>query len=207
MKKGFYIVFEGMVGTGKSTQSKKLAHFLERQFPQKEIVWTYEPGGSEVADAIRRVVQATSFREEMDPTAEAYLYAASRAQTLRKIVKPALERNAIVISDRSFITSLAFQGLGRGIGLDFTLEINKSAIQAAIPDLVILLKLPPEESLKRVLDIKGDKFESESLDFFRRVVKGYQKISRLPMFKGRWIDTNADGNISDVFYKVLKRIA
>jgi len=95
---GFYIIFEGCHGTGKTTQSKKLFEFLKKKFPHKEIIWTREPGGGEITESIRKLVQGTKFSEEMDPHCEAYLYAASRAQSLRRIVKPVLEKNGISFS-------------------------------------------------------------------------------------------------------------
>ena len=124
--KGIYIVFEGIVGTGKSTQAKILYDFLKEKNKNREIILTKEPGGTEIADEIRKIAQATKFNEDMNPVCEAYLYAASRAQSLRKIVKPALEKGSIVISDRSFISSLAYQGAARKIGIEKVLEINKS---------------------------------------------------------------------------------
>lgn len=113
-KKGLYIVFEGIVRTGKSTQAKLLANHLRNDFPNKEIVLTYEPGGTEIADAIRVLAQGTRFREEMDPICEAYLYASARSQSLRKIVRPTLEHGGIVIADRSYLSSVAYQGGGAG---------------------------------------------------------------------------------------------
>lgn len=195
------------MGTGKSTQSKKLSEFLKTKFPNKEIIWTFEPGGDEIAKAIRQVVQATQFTQKMEAVCEAYLYASSRAQTLRTIVQSGLARGAIVISDRSFITSLAYQGFGRKMGTDFILEINKAAIEAASPDVIVFLNLDPVNALKRASDAQGDKFETENLDFYERVIKGYKKISRLPMFKGKWSDVDAEGDISDVFTKILKKIS
>lgn len=206
MKRGFYIVFEGVVGTGKTTHAKKLFEFLKKTFPRREIVWTREPGGGEIGEAIRKLVQATPFREEMDAVCEAYLYAASRAQTLRRVPQPVLKRGGLVISDRSFITSLAYQGFARKLGVEKTLEINKIAVEEAQPDLILFLKLSPEEGLKRASDREGDKWEGLDLEFFKKVEKGYEKISKLPQFKKRWINVPADREISDVFYKILKRI-
>lgn len=206
MKKGFYLVFEGIVGTGKTTQSKKLYEFLRPKFPQRPVLWTHEPGGGEVANAIRKVVQATKFEEEMDPVCEAYLYAASRAQTLRTVVKPILNQNGLVVSDRSFITSLAYQGHARGVGLERILTINQSALGNALPDLVLFLKLDPKIGAQRTFDKEGDRWESRDLTFFEEVQKGYQKISRLPLFKDKWMNIDARGNISEVFDKILKKI-
>ena len=165
-KKGLYIVFEGIVGSGKTTQSKLLAEKIKG-------VWTREPGGSEIADSIRKVVQGTKFKEEMDSICEQYLYAASRAQTLRKIVKPALNKNKNVVADRSFFTSIAYQGFGRGLGLKKVLEINKTAIANLWPNKVFFIDLPLSEALKRISDVEGDKFELLGEDFFKKCRRGY----------------------------------
>ncbi|MBP7859547.1 dTMP kinase, partial [Patescibacteria group bacterium] len=143
-RKGLYIAFEGVVACGKTTQSKLLQKNLQNRFPNKQNIWTREPGGSEISDAIREVVQATPFVEEMDPVCEAYLYAASRAQTLRNVVFPTLTQNGIVIADRSFVTSLAFQGFARGLGIEVVLGINEIAIEGFIPDLVFYINLDPQ---------------------------------------------------------------
>lgn len=205
-RNGFYIVFEGVVGTGKTTQSKKLTEFLKRKFPQKEVIWTYEPGGTEIAKAIRKVVQGTSFSEEMEPICEAYLYAAARAQSLRKLTKPVLERGGIVLSDRSFLTSLAYQGVGRGLKWETVMEINRIALANLEPDLIIYLDLELRMGLARTFDKQGDKFESEELKFFERVDRGYKKLSRAPLFSEKWLTVSAVGEIENVFHKVLQKI-
>jgi len=203
---GFYIIFEGCHGTGKTTQSKKLFEFLKKKFPHKEIIWTREPGGGEITESIRKLVQGTKFSEEMDPHCEAYLYAASRAQSLRRIVKPVLEKNGIVIQDNSFITSLAYQGAARKLGFETCLAINEIALGGTLPDLVIHLSLDLQASRARTLDADGDKFEKLGIEFDKRIETGYKKTSKLTMFKGKWINVNAEGDITDVFNKILKRI-
>lgn len=202
MSRGTYIVFEGVVGTGKTTQSKLLVERLKVAHSDREIVWTREPGGSEIAEAIRTVVQATPFEEKMHPICEAYLYAAARAQSLRAVVKPALERGAIVIADRSFCTSVAWQGAARGLGTDLVLAINEIAIRDCIPDLVIEIDLDPDIGLKRTFDAKGDKFESMPADFFRRCQEGYRELSEHPMFAGTWHRISGEGSIEEVSAKV-----
>jgi len=179
MKKGFYIVFEGIVGSGKTTQSKLLLEKMQAKFPKREVIWTKEPGGSEIANEIRRVVQGTKFEEEMDPVCEQYLYAASRAQTLRCVVTPVLKKGGIVISDRSFFTSIANQGFGRGLGLKKVLEINKSAVDGIWPDKVIVVDTQMDVALSRVKDHGGDKFESYSKDFYCKVHNGYKATAKL----------------------------
>lgn len=178
MKKGVYIVFEGIVGSGKTTVSKLLFGVLRENFPRRKIVWTREPGGSEVSNAIRAVVQATKFNEEMDPVAEAYLYAAARAHSLRTLVRPILDKKGVVIADRSFFTSVAFQGFGRGLGIDRVLKINEEAVDGLWPDRVFFIDLNIEKALGRTTDIDGDKFERIDKAFFHRAREGFLKVAK-----------------------------
>ncbi len=177
-RKGIYIVFEGIVGCGKTTQVNLLADLLRVKFPQSEIITNREPGGTEIAREIRKLVQATDFNEEMEPVCEQYLYAASRAQSLRKVVEPALKRGAIVISDRSFFTSLVNQGFGRGLGIEKVLEINKNAVENLWPDLVLLIDIDIKTSLSRIKDHDGDKFEKYDEKFYHKVHHGYRVITK-----------------------------
>ncbi|MEM3374284.1 MAG: dTMP kinase [Candidatus Woesearchaeota archaeon] len=195
-----YIVFEGIVGCGKSTQARLLFSFLNEKYPNS-VLLTKEPGGSEVADSIRKIAQGTSFNEEMNPYTEAYLYAASRAQTLRNVVLPNLNQGKIVISDRSFLSSLAFQGYGRNLGFENVLLINKVAV-SVMPGLVIYLDVPPEIAVKRANDKKGDKFESMNLEFHNRVLKGYEEIFKRNLVPYVKIDGNR--KIEQVFEDVKK---
>lgn len=203
---GFYIIFEGCHGTGKTTQSKKLFKFLKKKFPSKEIIWTREPGGSEIAESIRKLVQGTKFSEEMDPYCEAYLYAASRAQTLRRAVKPILEKNGIVIQDNSFVTGMAYQGFARGLGFKTFLEINNTALDNIFPDAIIYLDLSLQISRARTLDKEGDKFENADIKFIKNVERGYKKISKMPLFRDKWFTVKAEGEIEEVFYRIFKKI-
>jgi len=198
-----YIVFEGVVGIGKTTLSKKLYQYLKRKYPDKKVVWTYEPGGTEIAKKIRECVQGTQYTEEMESICEAYLYAASRAQSLRAIVKPVIDKGGIVISDRSFVSALANEGYGRNDGVQRIMEINENAIGKIFPDLVIYLNLDPKLAISRVSDSKGDKFEKYGLDFYNKVVKGYKEISKMKMFKNKWINVDVTAKTADENFKVL----
>ncbi len=171
-KKGLYIVFEGMVGSGKSTQVKLLADRLKKEFPKKLIVVTKEPGGSEIADHIRKVVQGTNFDEVIEPICEQYLYASSRAQTLRRVVRPNLDKGGIVIADRSFFTSIANQGFGHKLGFKTVMEINKIAVGDMWPYKVILLDVPMKKCLSRLSDGEGDRLETLGTAFYKRVKEG-----------------------------------
>ena len=211
MPRGLYIVFEGVVGTGKTTQSKLLVEDLKERFPDREIVWTREPGGSPIAEAIRTVVQGTTFPEPMDPMCEVYLYAAARAQSLRAVVKPVLDRGGIVVSDRSFCTSVAFQGGGRAfrgggiqMEVEHVLKVNESAIEGFIPDIIIEIDLDPEIGLQRTFDKTGDKFESMPVEFFRKCIEGYCELSQNPRFAPIWKRVNGEGSMEEVEERIAE---
>lgn len=197
-----YLIIEGAWGSGKTTQAKKLVEYIKKTYPNKEVVYTREPGGSEIAEAIRKLVQGTKFNDKMEAVCDAYLYAAARAESLRKVVLPVIRRNGIVISDRSFITSLAIQGVGQGFGIDKVLEINKAAIEGVNFDFVFYLDIDIKTAKDRTFDSDGDKFENETMDFATQTIDGYHKISKLDMFSNKWINVDAKGEIDEVFEKV-----
>ncbi|NBS68536.1 dTMP kinase [bacterium] len=201
-----YIIFEGVVGTGKTTQSKMLQEALQGYFPKKEVLWTREPGGSEIAEAIRKVVQGTVFQEEMDPTCEAYLYAAARAQSLRAAVLPVLERGGIVIADRSVITSVAWQGYGRGMGKEKIMKMNAFATEGIAPDVIFYLRSNLEEALGRTFDAAGDKFEKFPKAFFEMCERGYEEIKSDLRFVSQWEDIDARGTREEVHGRIMKRM-
>ncbi len=181
--KGLYIVFEGVIGSGKSTQTKLLAKHLKTQFPEKQILVTNEPGGSEIANEIRKTVQGTHIKESMEAVCEAYLYAASRAQTLRSVVKPVLDKGGIVIADRSFCSSLANQAFGRHMGIKTVWEINKIAVGTTIPNLIFFIDTDITTGIERSFDKEGDKFESLGKTFYTKIQRGYHEIAKLPIVK------------------------
>jgi len=202
--KGIYIVFEGSVGTGKSTQAKKLFDFLKERFPSKDIILTREPGGTEISENIRKLVQGTAFDEKMDKVTDAYLYASSRAQSLRQIVKPVIESGGIVISDRSFVTSLAYQGYAQGLGINKVLDINKTAVEGFMPDAIVYFDLPLDIGHNRTFDKSGDKWEKLDIDFFEKVNVGYKEVKKLDMTS--WIDIDAKGSIEEVFDRLINSL-
>jgi dTMP kinase len=198
-----YIVFEGVVGTGKTTQSKMIADFLKEKYPSKEVVWTREPGGSEIAEAIRKVVQGTSFEEQMDPVCEVYLYAAARAQSLRSVVKPVLDRGGIVVADRSFFTSVSWQGYGRGLGKEIVMKVNEMAIQDITPDAVCYLYGDIDAMMARTFDASGDKFEKFPKVFFEACERGYEELAQDERFSSMWQKISAHGSKEEVFARIL----
>ena len=178
MGKDNYFGFEGIVGCGKTTQSKLFAKELKRINPGVEVLWTFEPGGhSEIALAIRKLVQGTAFEERMTERTEAYLYAAARAQTLPTEVEPVLDRGGFVVSDRTVDSSRSYQGYGRGVGDDLVKRINGDAVGDLIPGKVAVIDVPPAVGWARKKDKLGDKFDSMGIEFFERVRDGYLKMA------------------------------
>lgn len=165
-----FVVFEGIDGSGKSTQAKLLAEHLRKK--DKEVLLVEEPGGTSVGDVIREVLLDKGSR--IDPLTELLLYEASRSQLVQEVIKPALEEGKVVIADRYSISSLAYQGYGRGIDLKLIKELNKIATAGLEPDMVFLLDLPAEEGLVRVG--RRDRIESAEIEFHHRVRRGYLKL-------------------------------
>jgi len=198
-----YIVFEGIVGSGKSTQSKKLVEYLRAKYPDREVIHTREPGGTPIAEDIRTLAQVKEWDEPMHPVCNAYLYAASRAQSLHALVAPALAAGKIVVADRSFITSLAYQGEAQGLGFEKVLAINSEAVKDTVPDKVIYMDIPVDISLSRTFDAVGDKWEKMGKEFFEKIVIGYHKASQLEMFAGKWQSVDAIGSQEEVFARIV----
>ena len=198
-----YIVFEGVVGVGKTTQSKMLVERLQQLFPDKKVIWTREPGGSEIADTIRNVVQGQKFNEEMDPLCEMYLYAASRAHTLRTVVKPVLDAGGIVVADRSVFTSVSWQGYGRALGAETVLRVNAEAVQGMLPDVVLYLAGDLDETLARTFDAQGDKFEAFPRAFFDACAKGYEALAHDDRFAALWETVASEGTKEEVSERIM----
>ncbi len=202
-----YIVFEGIVGSGKSTQSKKLVAFLREKYGPEKIVHVREPGSTPIAEDIRYLCQGKEWEDEvMHPLTNAYLYAAARAQTLHTIVKPALDRGQIVVSDRSFLSSCAYQGEAQWLGIDTILSVNKDAIEWCIPDLVFYMDIDVETSLSRTFDTVWDKWERMGKDFFQEIVLGYEKCEKLEIMRNKFHRIDATGTQDEIFQNIISYI-
>lgn len=174
MRQGYFITFEGPDGSGKTTISQRVTEMLNHHNYQS--IYTREPGGSIIAEQIRDLILDPK-NTAMDIKTEALLYAASRRQHLVERIIPNLEQNRIVISDRFIDSSLAYQGVGREIGIEEVWQINMFAVEGRIPDLTIFLDIDPQEGLNRINHRKfKDRLDQESLDFHQRVFEGYQII-------------------------------
>lgn len=201
-----YIVFEWTVGTGKTTQSKMFVSWIQTHYPDKPVLWTREPGWSQIADDIRTIVQATPYTEDMDPVCEAYLYASSRAQTLRSLVDPLLSQWGIVVSDRSFCSSIAYQWVWLGLWFDTIMDINRVAIQWHIPDLIFYIDLDPALWLSRTFDQAWDKHESKSVDFFQQVREGYHRLGQQNILKNKRHMIDGNRAIADIHDDICQTI-
>jgi dTMP kinase len=165
-----FVTFEGVDGSGKSTQAELLRDGLAAD--GREVVLTREPGGTDVGERVRELVLNGP---DMTPWAEAALFAAARAELVATVIRPALDRGADVIADRYVDSSLAYQGIARGVGVDHVLELNLHVVQHLMPDLTVLLLLDPSEAGRRVAE--PDRLESEGADFHRRVDAAYRELA------------------------------
>lgn len=191
-----YFVLEGIVGVGKTTQSRLLFDYLQLEYPNRQLLLTHEPGSSEIADDIRHVVQIKPYTEPMYPVCEAYLYAASRAQTLPTLVQPVLDRGGIVQGDRSVFTSLSYQAFGRELGLRKVVDINRAAVGQLWPSRVYVLDVNMATALGRARDKLGDKFESMGEDFFTKAVEGYKYLA--DQYPDLVVEIDGNGSVTEV---------
>lgn len=176
LKRGLFIVLEGPDKAGKSTQALWLARRLRRR--GLSVVHTREPGGTALAEKIRRLLLCP--RHAVEPLAELFLYEASRAQHVGEKIRPALKRGAVVISERFTLATDVYQGLARGLGLTLTRRLSAAATDGLTPDLTIVLDVPESEFSSRKRRRAHDRMERASAAFRRRVREGYRRLSRAP---------------------------
>ena len=169
-----FVTFEGLDGSGKSTQVELLRDHLAAS--GREAVATREPGGTPLGERIRGLL--LNGTEDVSPWAEAALFAAARAELVEQVIRPALDRGADVVSDRYIDSSLAYQGIARELGVEVVLDLNLHATRGLLPDRTFLLLVDPEESDGR-LDGPADRIEREGADFRSRVDTAYRALAEL----------------------------
>lgn len=199
---GYFITFEGVEGSGKSTQVGKLASRLREKGKTIEVV--REPGGTRIGEQIREI---THNRENVELTgvSEAYLMAASRAQLVRDIIKPALSGGKIVIADRFLDSSLAYQGYGRKLGFESIEQLNHLAIEGTMPDLTFFLDVSPTIGFERRNGNKNlDRLDLQQKDFYQRVYEGYEKLAR--KYKERYRVIDSSRSIDEVAEEVWHQV-
>ena len=180
MPQGRFVSFEGIEGCGKTTQIALLSEYLKTHSIAHTI--TREPGGTAVGEGIRKVL-LNSETIRLTAASELLLFYASRSQNIQEKIKPALERNEIVICDRYYHASMAYQGYGRGIPLDFIRKLTDLVCDPYRPDLTFLLDIEPEIGLARARTRNHgrieneDRFEAEDLEFYNRVREGYLELA------------------------------
>lgn len=166
-----FITFEGIDGSGKTTQAELLAEHLRGE--GRDVVLTREPGGTELGERIRELLLGGG---PVSPWAEAALFAAARAQLVAEVIRPALDRGADVVCDRYLDSSLAYQGIARDLGIDRVLELNLPAISGLLPDRTFLILIDPEEAARRS-GADPDRIEREGADFRARVDSAYRELA------------------------------
>jgi dTMP kinase len=171
---GMFVSFEGPDGSGKSTHIRMLADELAAQGFNVKV--TREPGGCRISEKIRDIVLNREYAE-MSPMAEALLYAASRAQHVAEVIRPALDRGEIVITDRYVDSSIAYQGCGRGLGEDLVAQINAPATGGLLPDLTFFLSVDTKETERRMSDREHDRLEMAGEGFHGSVYDAFKRIA------------------------------
>jgi dTMP kinase len=176
--KGLFISFEGSEGCGKSTQIARLA--IRIRDSGREVITLREPGGTPIGEQIRNLLQYDEAGKAMTPEAEILLFAASRAQLVREVIRPALLRGAVVLCDRFLDSTTVYQGVARALAQEEVQAINGFAVGETLPDLTILLDLDAAEGRRRAAGRKGpkDRMEQEDEGFYESVRQGYLELAR-----------------------------
>ncbi len=201
-----FITFEGVEGSGKTTQIQHLRKYLTRKGIRCKV--TREPGGCSIGEKIRKILLNPNHRE-MVPATELLLYEAARAQHVKEVIKPFLEKEAVVLCDRFSDATLAYQGYGRRIDLKWIQRLNHLSCEGIRPDVTFLLDCPSDVGLKRAIrrirtlkQESEERFEREEIQFHRRVRKGYLAIAKTEPRRVKVIDTRQGEE--KVFEKIRK---
>ena len=199
--KGKFIVFEGIDGSGKTTQINQLSKWINGTdlIPKNnKLVLTREPGGTKLGQSIRSMLLDTSKDKGPDSITELLLYAADRAQHVNEIIRPALNQGDWVISDRFCGSTLAYQGYGRKLDIKLIKDLETIATQGIYPDITFLLEIPVDESIKRRISKKDDRIEKEGRDFLSNVSQGFKILSE----EKKWKQISALKSKEDIIFEI-----
>ena len=195
-----FIVFEGLDGSGKSTQQQLLNDKL--QFDKISNISFREPGSTVIGDQIIKILQSD---QKLSPLSELLLFYVSRSAIIEEKIKPALANYDVVICDRYFYSSVAYQGYGRGMNIGFINQINDEVVKNIIPDLIFYMDISWEEKKKRKGININDRFEKEDRVFHNKVRSGYKSMAKKDSDKWKIIDAEENvENISSFIYKTVK---
>jgi dTMP kinase len=188
---GLFITFEGSEGCGKSTQIRRIAGLLSAM--GREVITLREPGGTPIGESIRNLLQYDETAGAMTPEAELLLFAASRAQLVREVIRPALERGAVVLCDRFLDSTTVYQGVARALSRGDVTSINDFAIGGTLPNITLLLDLDAAEGRRRAVVRKGpvDRMEQEGEEFYEAVRRGYLELAQGDPHRFAIIDASA----------------
>jgi len=200
---GLFISFEGIDGVGKSTQADLLESWLQSK--GKTVVRTLEPGGTEVGVEIRKIL--LHHRGDLAPRAEAALFAADRAHHVASKIRPALSRGEIVITDRYFDSSVAYQGAGRELSQTEVRDLSLWAVGGLLPDLTVLLDLPADVARNRRngSGTEPDRLESEKIEFFERARQAYLDLAKAE--PNRFLVIDASATVEQMQQQIVDRVA
>lgn len=200
--KGKFISFEGCEGAGKSRQIRLLTEFLKEQgIP---FVLTREPGGAQISEKIREVILSADNKNMVDET-EALLFASARAQHVREVIRPNLEKGVWVLCDRYIDSSYAYQAYAKGLGFDYIQSINERAVDGCLPDATLFLNLSPIDAFKRKGGAdKDDRIEQSGMDFHLRVYQGYLELNK--KFPDRFISIDCSGAVRETHAKIINAL-
>ncbi|MFN8224168.1 MAG: dTMP kinase [Gaiellales bacterium] len=193
-----FVSLEGIDGSGKTTQAALLADAFRAL--GREVVLTREPGGTPLGEAIRDLVL---HGDHVAPWAEAALYTAARAQHVEEVIRPALARGAVVVCDRYLDSSVAYQGAGRGLGIDAVLELNLTAVGGLLPDRTVLVAIEPGAGVARMGDMR-DRIERDGLALQQLAADAYRALA--DRFSARYVVVDGVGEIDEVAARVRAAI-
>ncbi|MFN7999089.1 MAG: dTMP kinase [Bryobacteraceae bacterium] len=207
-KRGLFITFEGMDGSGKTTQMRRLGERL--RVHGRSVLETAEPGGTRIGTQIRRILLDAA-NQELCPTAELLLYFAARAQNVDEFIRPALADGKVVLSDRFTDSTLVYQGCGRGLGAETVITLDRIACRGLSPDLTLLIDIDTETSLARAyarneaVKHNETRMDEQSLDFHRKVYDAYHALAARESARFRIIDGRLDvDTLAGEIWKVVE---